>query len=116
MLHFSRRQFIQGSLASAITVGIQHLARSAEGEATSPAKSPNSIRNPRIPKVAGPFVNIYKPQADVYTLPTVKTPDRNHCFVQGTTYPDWRTNDHTFIKDDKNRWHCFGITPALGLR
>lgn len=70
----------------------------------------NSICNYRIPRVTGRWVNIYKPQADVYSLPTVSSPDGNTTYTQGVTYPDWRTNDHTFIKDDSNRWHCFGIT------
>jgi beta-fructofuranosidase len=70
----------------------------------------SSPRRHRIPKVTGRFVNIYKPQADVYTLPTVSTPDGDISYIQGITYPDWRTNDHTFIRDDSGRWHCFGIT------
>ena len=69
-----------------------------------------SVSNCRVPKVAGPFVNIYKPQADVYPLPTVSTPDGNLTYTQGVTYPEWRTNDHTFIKGPDDRWHCFGIT------
>jgi len=59
------------------------------------------------------YVNIYKPQEDVFTLPTVQVRGRGQCtftYEQGTSYPDWRTNDHTFIKDHNNRWHCFGIT------
>lgn len=70
----------------------------------------NSIHNYRIPRVTGRWVNIYKPQADVYSLPTVSSPDGNTTYTQGVTYPDWRTNDHTFIKDGSNWWHCFGIT------
>lgn len=34
----------------------------------------NSLRSHCIPKVTGRFVNTYKPQADVYTLPTVGSP------------------------------------------
>jgi beta-fructofuranosidase len=70
----------------------------------------NSFRNHRTPKVTDRFINIYKPQADEYTLPTVRTADGNISYIQGITYPDWRTNDHTFIRDDSGRWHCFGIT------
>jgi beta-fructofuranosidase len=110
MLRLSRRKFVHASLAAAITAGIERPALAADGPAISSARLANSIRNPRIPKVAAAFVNIYKPQADSYTLPTVATPDGLHHYVQGTTYPDWRTNDHTFIKDGENRWHCFGIT------
>jgi len=70
----------------------------------------NSLSKPPIPKLAGKFVNIYKPQVDIYTLPTTTSQDGNISYQQGATYQDWRTNDHTFIKDDRNRWHCFGIT------
>ena len=63
-----------------------------------------------VPRVTGRFVNIYKPQADVYSLPTVSSPDGDISYTQGVSYPDWRTNDHTFLKDGKGRWHCFGIT------
>jgi len=66
-----------------------------------------------VPVVADHYVNIYKPQEDVYTLPTRQVRGRGQCrftYEQGKSYPDWRTNDHTFIKDHNNRWHCFGIT------
>jgi hypothetical protein len=86
------------------------LVPAAGGQTKSSPALANSPRTPRIPRVAAAFVNIYKPQADVFTLPTVRSSDGNHTYVQGTTYPDWRTNDHTFIKDSRNRWHCFGIT------
>jgi hypothetical protein len=70
----------------------------------------HTLRSPRIPTVTGRFVNIYKPQPDVYTLPTASSSDGDISYTQGVTYSDWRTNDHTFIKDDHGRWHCFGIT------
>lgn len=66
-----------------------------------------------VPVVVDHYVNIYKPQEDVYTLPTRQVRGRGQCtftYEQGRSYPDWRTNDHTFIKDHNNRWHCFGIT------
>ena len=106
MSHLSRRQLLEGSLIAAAAVGLRRRLWAAEAPAVTAAKQ----TNPRIPKVTGAFVNIYKPQADVYTLPTVKTPDSNISYTQGVTYPDWRTNDHTFVKDSDNRWHCFGIT------
>lgn len=68
------------------------------------------IHNIRVPGVTGRWINIYKPQPDIYTLPTVIAPDGDISYIQGETYPDWRTNDHTFIRDDGGRWHCFGIT------
>jgi len=58
------------------------------------------------------YIHIYNPQEDVYTLET-RTPKRgevNFSYEQGQSYKEWRTNDHTFIRDDQNRWHCFGIT------
>lgn len=69
-----------------------------------------SLRHAPIPRVTGRFVNIYKPQADVFTLPTTQSSDGHQTYTQGTSYPDWRTNDHTFIQDAQKRWHCFGIT------
>ncbi len=112
MSHLSRRTVLQGSLLAIAPLGLQRSASAAQTPAVATTRSSNSIRNPRIPRVTDAFVNIYKPQADVYTLPTVdaKISGGNVSYTQGATYPDWRTNDHTFIKDDKNRWHCFGIT------
>jgi len=110
MSPLTRRTFLGGSLAAATAAGLQRRARAADAPALKADRPPNSLRNPRVPKVTGSFVNIYKPQADVYTLPTVRAPDSNLSYTQGATYPDWRTNDHTFIKGDDNRWHCFGIT------
>jgi len=75
-----------------------------------PMTDSRSVAGCRAPKLTGPFVNIYKPQADIYPLPTASTPDGNITYTQGATYPEWRTNDHTFIKGPDNRWHCFGIT------
>lgn len=100
MTYLSRRKLLKGALVTATAATVPRLAR---GAATAP-------RQPRIPRVTGPFVNIYKPQPDVYTLPTVRTADGHFTYTQGVSYPDWRTNDHTFIKDANNRWHCFGIT------
>jgi len=99
----SRRTFIKGSLAATMVIGMQHLAPGAETRTAS-------RKSIRIPRVADHFVNIYKPQADLYTRPTVKAKYGDITYVQNTNYPDWRTNDHTFIKDSNNRWHCFGIT------
>jgi hypothetical protein len=67
---------------------------------------------PPVPKIAGPFINIYLPQPDVFILPTVTTTakDGSITYKQGETYQDWRSNDHTFIRDNEGRWHCFGIT------
>ena len=111
----TRRQALKTVTVTALGAGLAGRLAAQDTHAAKPApapaaKPPNSIRQPRIPRVAARFVNIYKPGPDVFTLPTVTTRDGNHTYVQGTTYPDWRTNDHTFIKDDNGRWHCFGIT------
>ena len=63
-----------------------------------------------IPQVAGEFVNIYRPGPDVYTLPTTVTACGNITYREGVSYPEWRVNNHSFIRDDNSRWHCFGIT------
>jgi arabinan endo-1,5-alpha-L-arabinosidase len=112
MSNLSRRNFIGGPLVAMAAVVIQRHTSAADGPAIITTRQPNSLRNLRIPRVAGRFINIYKPQADVFTLPTVTTNqmDGNFTYTQGATYPDWRTNDHTFIKGPDNRWHCFGIT------
>lgn len=74
------------------------------------AKSPAVRPSLAIPKIAGEFVHIYRPGADVYSLPTAVTTCGNIIYREGANYPDWRVNDHTFIRDDDGRWHCFGIT------
>ena len=102
MSHINRRQLIKGSLASLATAGLTSGLQAKE--------IANSIRNPKIPKVKESFINIYKPGPDVYPLKTRTTKDGNITYKQGETYPEWRTNDHTFIKDPDSRWHCFGIT------
>lgn len=107
----TRRQLLKGSLIAAMAVGVQRHLWAAKTQPAAPVQTtPNAIGRPRVPKVTGAFVNIYKPQSDVYTLKTVSTADGHITYTQGATYPDWRTNDHTFIKDGNNRWHCFGIT------
>lgn len=110
MILMPRRRFVKASLAAVMAMEMQYSAGSAETTAVTSTNVRNSIHNPRIPRVADRFVNIYKPQADVYTRPTVKAGYGDISYVQNTTYQDWRTNDHTFIRDDNKRWHCFGIT------
>jgi len=107
MSHVSRRQWLQGSLAAVTAAGFTPRIQASENTS---ARTANSLSNPRIPKVTAAFVNIYKPQADLYPLKTVTTRDGNITYQQGVTYPEWRTNDHTFVRDNNNRWHCFGIT------
>jgi hypothetical protein len=99
MLHHSRRSFLKASLSTLAAAGMLQAAETP-------------VPTPPVPKIAGPFINIYRPGPDVYSLPTVTTAPKDGAitYKQGETYPDWRTNDHTFIKDGNKRWHCFGIT------
>jgi beta-fructofuranosidase len=105
-----RRTFVQQTLLVALTAGLRSPVSAAEKLPPAPDKTTNPAHRPRLPRVTAPYVNIYKPGADVYTLPTVTSRDGLHTYTQGVTYPDWRVNDHTFIKDPSGRWHCFGIT------
>lgn len=57
-----------------------------------------------IPEIEGDYVQIYKPQPDVYMGQDTEN------YKKGTRYINWQTNDHTFIQGLDNRWHCFGIT------
>jgi hypothetical protein len=69
-----------------------------------------TVKKHYVPKLTGRYVNVYKPQPDVYTLPSATSADGLFSYIQGETYQDWRVNDHTFARDENGRWHCFGIT------
>ena len=57
-----------------------------------------------IPKIASPYRRIYTPKTDIYKgIDTAS-------FKNGQTYEDWIANDFTFIKDNNETWHAFGIT------
>ncbi len=56
------------------------------------------------PRLAGPYVPVYRPRPDVYP-----GPDSEH-FRTGETYADWVPNDHFLLKGPDGRWHAFGIT------
>ena len=64
----------------------------------------NSCKSYEVPEIAGDYVLIYKPKADVFSLKNTKN------YKTGQTYTNWQPNDHTFIKGPDKRWHCFGIT------
>jgi beta-fructofuranosidase len=59
---------------------------------------------PATPRIAGPYVNIYRPGGDIFP-----GPDSEH-FRAGQWYGDWVPNDHTFALGPDSRWHVFGIT------
>ena len=55
------------------------------------------------PVICSEYVNIYKPQPDVYDgIDTVS-------FKKGETYNEWITNDFT-VMHENGKWHLFGIT------
>ena len=61
-----------------------------------------------IPRIAGNWVHVYQPSADVFPGPASPR------FQVGRTYSDWQVNDHAILKGPDGRWHAFGIThPAV---
>ena len=56
------------------------------------------------PRIAGPYVHVYKPGPDVFP-----GPDSPH-FRAGETYPEWGPNDFSILKGPDGRWHALGIT------
>lgn len=64
-----------------------------------------------VPRIAGPYVHVYRPVADVYPGPD--TPR----LKAGQRYDEWQPNDHAIIRGPDNRWHAIGIThPYLPTR
>ncbi len=61
----------------------------------------------KVPRIVGAYVNIYKPDGDVFPGPDVGQ------LVAGRHYDEWVPNDHCFIKDHAGHWHAFGITHPL---
>ncbi len=60
------------------------------------------------PRITGEWVNVYKPESDVFPGPDSKR------FKAGAKYEDWQVNDHSIIKGTDGRWHAIGIThPAI---
>jgi beta-fructofuranosidase len=66
-------------------------------------------KNPKvsIPRIAGDYVNVYRPKGDIYPGPNAGA------LVAGRFYEDWVPNDHCFVRDESERWHAFGITHPL---
>ncbi len=62
----------------------------------------------RIPRLAGPWVNVYQPQPAVYPGPDAPT------FRAGQCYERWVPNDFTMIAGPDGRWHALGITHPDG--
>ena len=59
------------------------------------------------PRIASDYVNVYKPEGDVFPGPNAAN------LIAGQFYEDWVPNDHCFVRDDSGRWHAFGITHPL---
>jgi len=55
------------------------------------------------PVITSEYINIYKPQPDVYKCQDTKS------FRKGKFYNDWIANDFTVIHE-KGVWHIYGIT------
>ena len=58
----------------------------------------------QVPRIAGEYVNIYKPAGDVFPGPSAGP------LIAGKYYEAWVPNDHCFVKDASGYWHVFGIT------
>lgn len=61
----------------------------------------------RVPRIAGPYVNVYRPLGDTYRGPDYPN------LVSGRYYDTWVPNDHCFVKDRQGRWHVFGISHPI---
>jgi len=58
----------------------------------------------KIPKIQGEYIHIYKPAGDTFAGPDEAG------LKAGKFYDEWVPNDHCFARDDRGRWHAFGIT------
>ncbi|TKG89875.1 hypothetical protein EYV94_24970 [Puteibacter caeruleilacunae] len=56
-----------------------------------------------VPEISTEYVHVYRPKGDVFSGPDAEN------LKEGKYYPEWHSNDHCFIKDPKDFWHCFGI-------
>lgn len=70
----------------------------------SAEKEPKKIL---VPKQDNEFVRVYKPAGDKFFGPDTKY------LKEGKWYDEWVPNDHTFVKDEKGKWHIIGITHPL---
>jgi len=70
-----------------------------------------NISKVKIPRIVGEYVNIYRPNGDVFPGPSMGE------LVACQRYEEWVPNDHCFVKDPSGRWHAFGIThPRTDLK
>ena len=69
--------------------------------------SQHSEETPKIPRLAGEYVTVYRPAADRFPGPDTKE------LKAGQWYDDWVPNDHAIVKGPDACWHAFGITHPL---
>jgi len=95
----------QEQLVRAVT---PHLDLSGEAARQPPPSGAQA--KTAIPRIDGPYVNIYRPGGDIFPGPDTAT------LKAGQYYEEWVPNDHCFIKDNDGYWHAFGIThPRTGF-
>ena len=61
----------------------------------------------KVPRIAGDYVHVYKPEGDIFPGPNAAE------LIADQLYEDWVPNDHCFAQDKSGRWHAFGITHPL---
>ncbi|GAB6164664.1 hypothetical protein JCM19992_06640 [Thermostilla marina] len=84
---------------------LRHIVLVAFAVVTGPIASHAEIRSAApVPRLAGAYVNVYKPAGDVFP-----GPDEGE-LIAGKFYREWVPNDHCFVRDENGVWHAFGIT------
>lgn len=90
-----------------LILAIQSLLAFGGGCASEQPPSPGKESKVSTPRIASDYVNVYKPEGDVFPGPNAAN------LIAGQFYEDWVPNDHCFVRDDSGRWHAFGITHPL---
>ena len=68
---------------------------------------PHPAHGQAVPKIAGPYVTVYRPASDRFPGPDTRE------LKAGTDYAEWVPNDQAFILGPDHCWHAFGITHPL---
>jgi beta-fructofuranosidase len=90
-----------------IVVAVQTIFLSGGAPANAQSSLSGNDSHVSIPRIAGDYVNVYKPGGDIYPGPNVAG------LMAGQFYGEWVPNDHCFVRDASGRWHAFGITHPL---